>query len=239
MRIISFSVVGEGEADRYLEATLKEHKRLADDTIIALNGKCKKEKALIKKYGFWFYHDDREWGKNQHLIKNDILQRVGRMNPDWVLALDADEVLELSREELEGLTKDKLACYFYIVNLWNSPDRYSKGLSFWNIRFFKYAPEHGLNYLNKPLHCGLAPPFAYKYGNYVPHLLLHYGLMKSEDRAKKVERYNKYDPNAKYKDRIYYDALSSEGTGSVLNLEELRAKVREDVANMKYQKKHG
>lgn len=239
MRIVSFSVVAEGEADRYLEETLKEHKELADETIIVLNGKCEKERVLAVKYGFWTYHDDREWGKNQHLIKNDVLAKVGKLSPDWVLALDADEILKISREELERLSKDKLACYFYIVNLWNSPDRYSKNLSFWNIRFFKYAPEYGLRYLNKPLHCGLAPPFAYKYGTYVPYLLIHYGLMKPEDRAKKVERYNKYDPNAKYKDRMYYDALSSDGTGSELNLEQLQNKVAEEVKKMKYQKKHG
>ena len=241
MKVIGFLVVGSGEADRYLEATLKEFKRLCDDAIIVGNNTDPKTEALVKKYGYWFYRDDREWGKYQPDIKTDLLAKVARLNPDWILPLDADEVLDstVDRAELERLAEGNVACYFYIVNLWNEEGRYARGLSFWNIRFYKFMPEYGLQFLKKPVHCGLAPPFAYKMGRYVPHLVKHYGLMRPEDRQKKIERYQKYDPRAVWKASSYYEALASEATGSVFNEEEVMRKVGEETNKMKYQKTYG
>src|SRR3990172_7251031 len=155
MKIVGLQVCGVGETDKYLEFTFKEFKKLCDDTVICCNGEDKKRDEIIKQYGFWSYRDDREWGIHQPTIKTDLLARVARLRPDWIVPLDADEVFEsgFTREKLEALTKDKHGCYFYIVNLWNDETKYSKGLSFWNIRFFKYLPAKGMQYLKKPLHC--------------------------------------------------------------------------------------
>ena len=242
MKIIGLSVVGVGEADRYLRHTLDEFKRLADDVVICLNakeGEGKKEEELIKRYGFWFYRDSREWGKFQPVIKTDLLARIMKLKPDWVLPLDADETFteQLDRKALEELTDGKIGCYFYIVNLWDGPEYYHKGLSFWNIRFFKPKPEMGLQYLKQPLHCGLAPPYAYKFGTYVPYLVKHYGLMKSEDRLIKVARYEKYDPDARYKSSFYYDALKAVTKPATYNEEALFGKIREEVGKMVHQKR--
>ena len=72
-------------------------------------------------------------------------------------------------------------------------------------------------FLRKPVHCGNAPPYFYsipaKY-SYVPHILLHKGLMKQESRTRKIERYAIYDPRAIHKGESYYNALSVEASGS-------------------------
>jgi hypothetical protein len=39
--------------------------------------------------------------------------------------------------------------------------------------------------------------------------LYHYGLKDKKDRNRKIKRYEKYDPKAKYRDRSYYEALKS------------------------------
>ena len=98
------------------------------------------------------------------------------------------------------------ALYFYIVNLWN--EGWNRKWSFWNIRAWKWNGDTRI--LNKPLHCGLAPEWCYYYASYVPYFVKHYGLMKKEDRQKKIERYQKFDPKAQYKDKSYYDALASD-----------------------------
>ena len=239
-RIIGLMVCGVGETERYLEKPLNQFKKLCDDAIICLNGEDKKRDALIKKYGFWSYRDDREWGKNQDKIKTDLLAKIVKMKPDWVLPLDADEEFaQMDRATLEGLTDKKRACYFYIVNHWNEEGKYHRGLSFWNIRFFKVKKELGLVYQKTPLHCGLAPPYAYVYGSYVPFVIRHYGLMKKEDREKKVERYKKYDPNAKYKGKVYYDAIASEPRYvATYNEGELFNKIRSDCNKMIHQKSY-
>ena len=216
IRIIGFMVCGPHEADRYLEKSLEELKRLCDDVVIVGNNTDPKTEELIKSYGYWFYRDDREWGKCQPQIKAGLLEKVGRLNPDWIIAIDSDEVFapEFTRAEAERLASGtEVAYYFNVINLYNDEEHYAHSIGiqrFWNIRFYKYMPERGMSFLNKALHCGLAPPFFYNYGWHAPYYLLHYGLMKAEDRAKKVERYKKYDPKAIHKDRVYYDDLAKE-----------------------------
>ncbi len=101
MRVIGYGVCGK-EADRYLENTLKEFKRLCDDTVIALNNATDKEKNLIESYGFKTVVDDREWGLHQHHIKQDLMNEVAKLRPDYCVCLDMDEVFdpEMTREKL-------------------------------------------------------------------------------------------------------------------------------------------
>ena len=213
MRIIGIMVCGAGESERYLQASLEELKRLCDDVVVVGNNTDKKTEEMIRAFDFWFYRDDREWGLYQPDIKTDLLKKVGGLNPDWIIALDADEVFapEFTREEAEKLaSQDEIAWYFMIINLYNDYLHYAHDVGiqkFWNIRFYKYMPEHGLEFQKTRVHCGLAPPVAYKYGWHAPYYVEHYGLMKPEDRAKKAERYQIYDPQARFKGRAYYDDL--------------------------------
>lgn len=233
-------VVGGGEADRYLEASLKEFKRLCDCAMIACNNTDPKTEALITKYGFDWYRDDRTWGTSQPLIKTDLLKRIGvKFKPDRIIAIDSDEVFDPSftREEVEKWSARFPACYFYIVNLWNDEQHHRKSMGFWNIRMFNWRPELGLEYLRKNLHCGLGPPWAYNYGSYIPFHVKHYGLMTQASRDKKVARYDKYDPNAKWKDKSYYDALKTITNGSEFNESDMRAKLISEVERMGSQKK--
>lgn len=231
MKIVGMMITG-AEADRYLEASLKELKRLCDDAIIATNNADQKTKDLIEKYDFWQYEDNREWGIYQPDIKTDLLRRVAKLNPNWIIALDSDEVFapEFTREEAERLAEtNEIAYYFLVINLYNDTEHYANSIGiqkFWNVRYFKYLSGHN-QYQHKRLHCGLAPPIFYHRGWHAPYYLEHYGLMKAEDRQKKVERYAKYDPEAKFKGREYYDDLSKELKSIPFN----RAKLIEQLKN--------
>lgn len=223
-----------GPNEKYLERSLKEFKRLCDDVMIATNNADEKTIKTIKKYGFETYADDREWGIYQPDIKTSLLTRAGqRFAPDWIIAIDADEVFcpSFTRERAEALTEsEEIAFNFLVVNLYNDEFHFahSSGIQrFWNIRFFKFLPEYGLQYQRKALHCGLAPPIAYKYGWHAPYYLLHFGLMLKEDRLRKIERYRKYDPNKRYKGGVYYDELGQELQMRKFDPEGLLAKLQE------------
>lgn len=227
MRIIGFGVIGPNE--KYLEETLREFKRLTDDTMLVLNGEDPRRDQMIKRFGFQYYYDNREWGKEQPRIKSDLLKKLGDLKPDWVLPLDADEVFdpEMTRDDLEHLTRrGEIGFHFYIVNLWNDEEHYHRGLSFWNVRFFQYRPDLGLDYQRKNVHCGLAPGVFYSYGGYAPYFILHRGLMNQGDRQRKVDRYKKYDPRAIYKGREYYDAIAQNPPTAYVDFEEIRSKLR-------------
>lgn len=233
MKIVGIGVVGTGEADRYMRATMEEFQRLCDTAIFVTNNASEKEKEMIKEYGFEQYEDNREWGLHQPTIKTDLLTKAGELHPDWIVALDMDEVFapEVTRVELEKLTtSEEIGWYFLIVNLYNDENHFAHGVGiqrFWNIRFYKYAPEYGLQFQRKALHCGLAPPIFYSYGWYAPFYILHRGLMKAEDRAAKVLRYDRYDPHARYKNKVYYEDLRREMKMFPFDAKGLLGKLRE------------
>lgn len=225
-------VCGAGEADRYLKPVLDQWVTMVDDAVICLNNADRKTKKLVDKYGYWYYNDDREWGIHQPAIKTDLLHKIAGLKPDWILPLDADEIYdpEFTRERAEELAnRGEIGWRFAIINLWNDQEHYRKHLTFWNVRFFQFRPELGLIYAKKNLHCGLAPPIFYDRGGFAPFYILHYGLMKPEDRQMKTERYEKYDPNGKWKSKeLYYDELKRETVGSPFNAGEFKSKLLED-----------
>lgn len=210
MKIVGQLVCGPGEAGRYLAKTLDDFKRLCDEVVVCLCNAGAAEKALVRSYNFRSYEDNREWGIDQPYIKTRLLKTILLLEPDWILALDSDETMLISRAELEKIAEDRDACFFYIINLWNDRQHYSEELSFWNIRFYRAGALQGAQFLRKSLHCGNAPPYFYDLPArkaYVPYIVLHTGLMEPKDRQKKVERYNKYDPLRKHKGEEYYEAL--------------------------------
>lgn len=238
IKIVGQLVCGPGEADRYLKETLDEFKRLCDDVVVALCNAGPKEKAMVRSYDFRSYEDNREWGHEQPNIKTRLLRTILQLEPDWILPLDADETMPtMTREELERIAYNRESAYFYIVNLWNDPQHYSKALSFWNVRFYKADESKGVQFLRKPVHCGNAPPYFYKIAakeSYVPHIVLHKGLMLPEDRMAKARRYEQYDPLAQHKGREYYDALVAAGTGSEYNEDEIITKLKNFYATIKH-----
>lgn len=238
MRIIGYGICGQGEADRYLKDTLDCFKSLCDDTIILLNNVSDKERELISSYGFKTVEDNREWGLNQHRIKQEFMKEVEKLNPDWCVCLDMDEVLDITKEEIKTYMQKCRSYYVYIVNLIDNG--WSRKKSFWNVRFWKwdkdvlnYFGEEFYRFENKPLHCGLAPRWAYLHGSYAPIILLHSGLKDYKDRQRKIERYNKYDPDAKYKDEAYYKFLASPDIDT-LDLGFIKNEIKKELDNVSY-----
>lgn len=208
--IAAYLIVGPGEADRYLETTLKQI--WADVTFILLNNADDKTAEVARRYG-QVTVDNREWGKNQWRIKQDFLNSLPLTSGDWVWCLDADEIFDrrFTRKKAEQLMAGKDISYqFWCIQLWNDEHHWRKDMSFPNVRFYKYLPEFGLHFHPTPLHCGLAPLYAYKYPSDSGMIFKHYGLMTKEERARRITRYNTYDPEAKYKAREWYLGLSAD-----------------------------
>ncbi len=237
MNIVGYGICGPGEAQRYMRQTLDEFKRLCDYTIILVNGNlrtCKDEIKLINEYGFDYVFDKREWGTNQWLIKQEFLDKhVRRYEPDFCVCLDMDEVFckHLTREWIEQSSLD--AYYVYVVDLWNDEEHYKPESCFWNVRLFRWNGD--IRFKEKPVHCGLAPEWTYFYHRHAPFMLKHYGLMRKEDRDKRITRYEKYDPQAKHLGRVYYDMLASDKAKPFIE-SELCSKIEKEVASYKQSK---
>lgn len=212
MKIIAFLIVGAGEADRYLEPTLRQ--LWTDEIAVCLNNADEKTVNMVKKYASFTVIDNREWGKEQWRIKQDFLLKVADLNPDWIWCLDSDEIFDkrFTRQKAELLAKSPsdVAYQFWCIQLWNNDRQWRPDLSFPNVRFYKFVPSFGLHFLSQALHCGLAPMYAYKYASDSGLIFKHYGLMDRENRLRKVARYDKYDPRAVYKGKDWYAGLRNE-----------------------------
>jgi hypothetical protein len=107
------------------------------------------------------------------------------------------------------------------------------------VRYWKYGDEDK-SFYPQPLHCGLAPKVFYTKGMRVPYYIRHYGLI---DRKAKIARYDKYDKDAKYKGRAYYDELRGGDTKAFVHkdikkmVEEFVEKYRERLHKPMEEKK--
>lgn len=228
-----------GPHEPYLREVLEHNfRRLNIQPVVACNNCDPITKRLLKEFGADFYDDNREWGLYQPAIKTDLLKYIqANHQPDWILACDADEVIDCDRETLEYYASlPSIAWQTFFVHYWNDTTHHNPHWGFWNVRFFRNMPEHGVQYLRKNVHCGLAPPTFYHYANDMPVIMWHYGLMDKAKRMAKVERYKQYDANANFMDASYYEMLASPYRGEPLNKDEMREKVRADIANRKSMK---
>jgi hypothetical protein len=207
-KIVGYGLCGPNEP--YLENTLKEFKRLCDETIILANKAGEKELELIRKYGFRVVEDRREWGVLQWKIKEDFVRNfVSKTHADLYICLDMDEVFipQFTREEAEKLIKSPWkSFYFFFIDLWD--EGFNPALNFENIRAWKPGMQNV--WKRTPVHCGLAPEWTYYHGYRTQFIVEHYGLKDKERREQKRERYDQYDPNRKYLTKHYYDLLLKE-----------------------------
>lgn len=233
MKITGQLVCGPNE--KYLEKTCAEFARLCDDTVVALCNATPQERDIVEQFGFHAYEDNREWGREQPNIKTTLLQKIKERGTDWVVVLDADETLPtIDRATFEALTENRTSMQFYVINLWNDEGHYRKNSAFWNVRAYAPFASTDTQFLRKPLHCGNAPPFFYgsAKATYVPHVMLHRGLMNYVDRQRKAHRYDVYDPNARFKGREYYDMLREETGGSEYDEAAVLRKLQEFCAKL-------
>lgn len=243
MKVVGYGICGPGESKRFMRETLDDFKRLCDVVVILVNGPdiadVGAEISLIQEYGFKYSYDNREWGKAQWKIKQDFLQReVSKYadNGDMVVCLDMDETLDqaLTKAWLQEAELD--AYHVFIVDLWNDETHYKPESCFWNVRLFRWNGI--IDFTKKPVHCGLAPEWARAYNRYAPFILIHKGLMLKTDRARKIARYEKYDPAQIHLGRQYYAMLKSD-TAEAFDAAKLHDTISKEVATYKQSRPQG
>ncbi|AZR73364.1 hypothetical protein BBF96_08195 [Anoxybacter fermentans] len=172
------------------------------------------------------YHRQDEVTVDEVRDKNRLLNWVLKHEPDWVLALDGDEVLEdiapttIVNEIhlLDPLEPQFTVFYFHFLYFWNDPEYYrvEPGIysNFWqprlftlrgqNIKYLRFLPtKHGSNF-----HCGSIPANLRYYPRRLDVKVKHYGYLEPERRKKKYRWYCQYDPERAAEG--YYDHLTSE-----------------------------
>lgn len=157
-----------------------------------------------------------EWDepRNRRLLVEAAL----RHNPDWLIAVDADERLErgfrkraiseIERAEMEG----HLAYAVRFRELWDSPHTYRVD-GIWGrkvrARLFRARPDHEFD--PRALHGHWAPLNSKHNGRYpVADLVIyHLRMIERGDRLLRRDRYRRLDPDNRWQ-RVGYDYLVEE-----------------------------
>jgi GT2 family glycosyltransferase/2-polyprenyl-3-methyl-5-hydroxy-6-metoxy-1,4-benzoquinol methylase/glycosyltransferase involved in cell wall biosynthesis len=159
--------------------------------------------------------------------KNRLLQMALRRGPDWILAMDGDEVLEESaperiREGLRLAPPQVTTLAFEWLYFWDDHTHYridGKYQDLWHPRLFRvtgqdvesliFVPtEHGGNF-----HCGSLPANIVGLSRRLDVKVKHYGYLHRSLREAKFAFYRTHDPATAATG--YYDHLVDE-TGMVL-----------------------
>ncbi|MDO8672999.1 MAG: glycosyltransferase family 2 protein [Dehalococcoidia bacterium] len=156
--------------------------------------------------------------------KDRLLQWTLDEKPDWILALDGDEVFEnvaptAIAREIAICPHEVTALAFNFLYMWDSHDRYrvdGKYGELYHTRLFKIS---GLNQDSRSLrfrrttyggnlHCGSIPGNLSGLVQYIDVNVKHYGYFERSMRAAKRVFYERTDPV--HASQGYYDHLSDE-----------------------------
>ena len=146
LKLVGFLKVYNEAKNRNLERVLKHLKTFCDEIVVCDCQSTDNSLEIIKKYTNYILVEPNDF-KNELFTKQKILDYTLKLNPDWIIWLDADEVFD--REgELGGIRK--LCGYgnkngidgfsFQEINLWKNQKFYrtdefwEKG---WYVRLWK------------------------------------------------------------------------------------------------------
>lgn len=142
------------------------------------------------------------YGLNEARDKNHLLAIVEKQNPDWILAIDGDEMLAPgSMEGLNRAMEGESPCLSLRVRyLWDREDQVrTDGVygDFHRESVFRpdgsrfYGDGSGVNF-----HCGNVPAVIRQKRTVLSDVsLLHFGYLHRADRERKYAWYNAHDPN--------------------------------------------
>lgn len=158
--------------------------------------------------------EHRFW-RDESALRMQLWELVTRENPRWVLAIDADEVLEpgfarhrdryLQQEQfpLLGVQLHELwgcTTHYRVDGMWNPAGKYTP-------MFVRYRGGYPYRWRNQPLHCGRVPANA-------PGPLWrgglrarHFGYADTADHRRKHDLYIRHDPRGLFCPLSHYESI--------------------------------
>lgn len=208
------------EANRYLRMVLNDLSEYVDEIVILDDGSTDDTVAICSSYPKVVSLGVLQhslYGTNEARLKQRLIYRTLAQRPDWILAVDADEVLEnrFKSEVRSMINQTQVDWYgFRFYHFWSSMNQYRVDKLWaptqYGPRLFRYMV--GANYIwnNQALHGGSVPinltsDFA---GENSEIRVKHYGYAGSkEDIERKYRFYIQRDPDSKYCPRSHYDSM--------------------------------
>jgi len=171
-----------------------------DEIVVYDDGSTDGSRKYYENFGCHVIYGPGNDFKNELAHKQEQLELCKEIGADWILRIDADEVIELKgmfRDKKNGGLRefiengDKPAYAFHTVNLWRSPAYYRLDNSYNDVvfnRLWRCTPDlhfdvkEGLHLINYPVGATDNEGFA-------PFEILHYGFASD---AAIIDKFNMY-----------------------------------------------
>ena len=216
---ITLSMVMKNEADRYLRRVLENAKTYITDAVIIDDGSTDNSvqmcREILHDIPLHIVQNKISKFSNEYELRKQQWEETAKVNPDWIVILDADEIFEnkFATEVQELIKKPNVdAYYFRLYDLWDEyhyrDDRFWQAHNYYRPFLVRYRPEMSYVWNETAQHSGRLP----KNINQLPYelsllRLKHYGWARKEDREAKYDRYMKLDPEAKFGWKEQYESI--------------------------------
>lgn len=185
------------EAGRYLKEVLAHLSRWVDSIVIlddcsdddTVEVARQFEKVIVYK------NDEPLFARDEPAMRLKLWQLAAEEKPDWIVAVDADEIFEdriINEIDLLLHQNDFHGISFRVFDFWQNPTSYRTdgGWNPWQkslLFMVRYNPDLNSQWMQREVHCGRFPQaYENRVAYYSDIRVKHYGWLKPEDH------YNKY-----------------------------------------------
>ncbi|WP_394188553.1 glycosyltransferase [Paenisporosarcina quisquiliarum] len=225
---ITLSMVVKNEEGRYIEEVLKHAIKYVDNVVIINDGSTDRTEEIceniLKDIPHKIITNKISLFSKEYKLRKQQWDETLKMDPDWILALDADEVFEdeMILQARELIRNNNVDAYsFKLFDMWN--DNYYREDIYWNAHkryttfLIRYQPHFKYRFNKTNQHCGRLPKNINNLQTEKSDIRLkHFGWARKEDRHKKFERYMKLDGKGRYGIIEQYESILDKNPNLVL-----------------------
>lgn len=216
---ITLSMVVRNEGDRYLKKALMQHKPFINSAVIIDDASTDDTiticKEVLSGIPLKIVENKESRFFNEITLRKQQWEETIKTNPDWILNLDSDEIIESSfLTQLEIITNQQMydAAYFRLYDMWNNShyreDQYWYAHRTYRPFLVRFKPTDKCVWKETAQHCGRFPLNISQYKHFYSTVKIqHFGWSTGKDRKEKYERYMKLDNEGIYGSLEQYHSI--------------------------------
>lgn len=215
----TLSMIVKNEEGRYLDQVLHSLIGHIYEAVIIDDGSCDNTinmcREILKDIPLHIIQNEKSMFASEVELRKKQWSETVKTNPDWILNLDADEILEDDFWDNAQNLIDRQEYDFYcfrLYDMWNEThyreDKYWNAHSIYRPFLMRYQPDFNYMWNETPQHCGRFPINTFSFPKATSEFRVkHFGWATQEDRAEKHKRYQLLDPDAIYGIGEQYDSI--------------------------------